>query len=378
MGGCQGHMVHPYEDTSLTLSELSELFTATHFNTSKNNFRCEKFDGINLIFKYNGHDLVFARSHTDLRSGGLKIDQLSNRFKDQPEIGIVMESAMQSLSLAFETVRDKTKFMDYWRSLDVLSKEQANVIHYDIDAIAIHPVYLNDSGELFPMIDETISFEGQWGEWLIIGPRKLGSLGSNESVMKAINAISSLPYVLNTKSENVSLADIYRHKIELLALDAQIPMDLVGKVAKRILKEDGYQNLTELKKLVRYSSDIPILQAFVKDERNVLKKARFEVEEIVHSFSVQMMSDVESVLISDSQAEISRLREKMVDTFNKFCGSDHDEFIRLQFRRLGQLTNINSSIEGIVVYYEKKNTFYKFTGWFAPTGQALGVERYGR
>lgn len=382
MSSAQGHLVHPYEDHSLTLFELIELMGYV-MNGNFSNPCTEKVDGINMLFKRTSAGVFFARSFTDIKAGGLTLDGLVNRFKDEPEVSETMHDAMAALeaALAEEEMSwwERNKWLDRWYSCDVVTKRHANVLLYDEDAVVIHSLVMSDDGVLRHNFDDPFyKISKKVGKWSFYSNRPINNRESGASVHVAATALLNLPNNIGmTRTLSTTLGDVYRHNVRLVAHYAGVPDYLLDAVVARVMKDPGHLSLTQIKKQVRYPSEVASIQKFVKDERNIMKAARAEVESIVLKHTIESLKNQSSFLIKDMPKETMRIRDAFSDAYGKLSYTEHSIFAEKQMKRLGALENINSAVEGVVVFYDKKKQFYKFTGWFAPTNQLLGVERYG-
>lgn len=81
MGGLSGHMLHPYEDFDLRISDIKDLILKTF--TGQLNL-IEKVDGYNIQIliakKGKSLDIRYLRSKKDLKEGGISYSQLPERF----------------------------------------------------------------------------------------------------------------------------------------------------------------------------------------------------------------------------------------------------------------------------------------------------------
>ena len=79
MGGLSGHMLHPYEDFNLRISDIKDMVLKSL--TGQMNF-IEKVDGYNIQILINKiGDIRYLRSNKDLKEGGIRYDQLEERFQ---------------------------------------------------------------------------------------------------------------------------------------------------------------------------------------------------------------------------------------------------------------------------------------------------------
>lgn len=82
MGGLSGHMLHPYEDFDLRISDIKDMVLKSL--TGQMNF-IEKVDGYNIQILINKiGDIRYLRSNKDLKEGGIRYDQLEERFQHNP------------------------------------------------------------------------------------------------------------------------------------------------------------------------------------------------------------------------------------------------------------------------------------------------------
>ena len=99
----------------------------------------------------------------------------------------------------------------------------------------------------------------------------------------------------------------------------------------------------------------------------------------LYDFTNAILQDFHSAFISDNEAIIKKLQNDISDSVKKIRNSSNEaakEDLKKQFAKLKDVQNINTPSEGFV--FDFNGTTYKFTGWFAPSNQILGTERYGR
>jgi len=99
----------------------------------------------------------------------------------------------------------------------------------------------------------------------------------------------------------------------------------------------------------------------------------------LYDFTNAILQDFHSAFISDNEAIIKKLQNDISDSVKKIQNSSNEaakEDLKKQFAKLKDVQNINTPSEGFV--FDFNGTTYKFTGWFAPSNQILGTERYGR
>ena len=99
----------------------------------------------------------------------------------------------------------------------------------------------------------------------------------------------------------------------------------------------------------------------------------------LYDFTNAILQGFHSAFIADNEAIIKKLQNDISDSIKKIQSSSNEaakEDLKKQLAKLKDVQNINTPSEGFVFNFN--NTTYKFTGWFAPSNQILGTERYGR
>ncbi len=99
----------------------------------------------------------------------------------------------------------------------------------------------------------------------------------------------------------------------------------------------------------------------------------------LYDFTNAILQDFHSSFISDNEGTIKKLQDSIRDSIKKIRSSSNEaakEDLKKQLSKLKDVQNINTPSEGFV--FDFNGVTYKFTGWFAPSNQILGTERYGR
>lgn len=162
MGGLSGHMLHPYEDYTLKINDLSDMVRQTL--TGSINF-IEKVDGFNIHFMVNPNnlDITYLRSNNDKQGGGICYSEIEERFSHNPEygrllkriyyqiksfvyhnIGLLEENFdLNTKSFAVEIVKmdQPTNLVPYFTKNDK-NRNQIKLIYYDINQLLL------DNGKL--------------------------------------------------------------------------------------------------------------------------------------------------------------------------------------------------------------------------------------
>ena len=99
----------------------------------------------------------------------------------------------------------------------------------------------------------------------------------------------------------------------------------------------------------------------------------------LYEFTNAILEGFESSFIADNKKAIKHLQDEIKASIKKIQNSANEaakQDLEKQLTKLQDVKNVNTPSEGFVFDYN--GTTYKFTGWFAPSNQILGTERYGR
>ena len=99
----------------------------------------------------------------------------------------------------------------------------------------------------------------------------------------------------------------------------------------------------------------------------------------LYEFTNAILQDFDSSFIGDNQKAIKELQDELKQSIQKIQDSSNEaaqEDLKKQLEKLQDVKNVNTPSEGFVFNFN--GVTYKFTGWFAPSNQILGTERYGR
>ena len=207
--------------------------------------------------------------------------------------------------------------------------------------------------------------------------RKLETLDADIALHDAIEALGSLQKAAGV-SDDATITEFLIARIGPYIANSvpEADQDVHKLIMQRLLKagvtfNDVVRGLDkELKEKIR---------AIIKDEKNILQRAIGPLENIVHDFSVEMLRGLESAFILDNEKEVKRLKKEVATAIKTIQQSNNEEAIDIlkkQMTKLKSIDNVATASEGFVFDYD--GATYKFTGYFAPINQILGIFKYGR
>lgn len=137
MGGAQKSMLHPYEDLDLSFREL---FAITKSFAAGGTFQ-EKVDGCNLTWRFDGDTFFLARNYTHFRAGGITIDDYRSHLVGHPAEGQFTRALdrLEKLRNALKVTEfHKDYAEDVWVNMEVIDKQEPQMLRYDHDCFVIH------------------------------------------------------------------------------------------------------------------------------------------------------------------------------------------------------------------------------------------------
>lgn len=135
-------------------------------------------------------------------------------------------------------------------------------------------------------------------------------------------------------------------------------------------------------KIKELTSGIP--QELASDIKEYDKSFKYQeytaaLSNSLYEFTNAILQDFESSFIADNKQAIKDLQDELKQSIKKIQNSANEAAkadLEKQMAKLQDVKNVNTPSEGFV--FDFNGTTYKFTGWFAPSNQILGTERYGR
>jgi hypothetical protein len=160
-GGAYGHLLHPYEDTDLTIGDIKEMLEKTIDGSfGPENFVQEKTDGQQLSISWKNGKLIAARNKSHLKNAGenaMDVKGIADLFKDRGDIEKVYNAAMKDLTKSIGALSDsdKKKYFangEKFASLEIITPVTQNTVPYGLNMLVFHGVLEYD--EAGNVIDE--------------------------------------------------------------------------------------------------------------------------------------------------------------------------------------------------------------------------------
>jgi hypothetical protein len=391
MGGAAGHMLHIYEDLSLTFGDLKQVLR--DIVASKVDL-FEKVDGQNLFVTFDPAigQVFAARNLTDIRRGGVPAEEFLMRWKGHPAelpftsgfkaiVSAIKQIPAETLERVFDT--DDSQMSRPFVNLEIICSDHVNVIQYDKNYVIFHSLSTGDQGafDQFVRSLEGTNTEVDGNLWEFSGPRKVKidiDKAKMRSLDKAIQSIDSLGM-----SDDATLSD---YVAEILRSDivSEIPIHTFKQeaVINLVLGKSSNYSLLDLKKDEPISTQKAIsglcTQENARKIRNLILRP---IENIVTDFSMSLLDKTASTLASDHMNTVTKIRRDVESSITKLedLKKTGDEVAKnlldRQMSKLRTPDSITSSMEGVVFKHPAADATYKLTGSFAMANQLVGYDR---
>lgn len=398
-GGAYGHLMHLYDNRSLTFSELKDVLASAAVGRLE--AATEKTDGMNLVFTWdsNADQLKVARSAGDIKKGGMDAAALSARFAGRP--GNVVEA----FDTAFKVVEDAARALpdnvrhevfgdsgDVWYSAEVIYSSSPNVINYDKNYIVFHAhgSFALEGGRVVRRSDapsvglleryiDTMQRAVTQRSWQLAAPQvaRLQRLDDGTALQAALSAIGTAQSHAGV-DDSATVGDYMKALATDEVASLGLPERARDAVVARIVGAPGAPTLNQIKKVVDPAAYAKVNE-FVKGSDATMARLIAPIEMAVHRFSVELLRGMRSVMVNDHDAEVMRIRAELTKAIQAIQAAGDARAMQVlgaQLAKLGAMEDVAASAEGVVFQY--KGNAYKFTGSFAPVNQIMGMLRFGR
>jgi hypothetical protein len=396
MSGAAGHLMHLYDDPSLTFGEIKEILK--NASTGELEQVTEKLDGRNIVFSWDvsANSLKLARASGDIKRGGMSPQELAQKFQGRGDLEAAFVSASKILNSTISSLSPKIlttifgQSANKWYSAEIIYAPSPNVVKYDSNSIVFHgyPIFQIDKNGEIEKIDDSSGFEilssninamqkiVSKTDWTVHGPTITAMQRlSNDSILnQTISEINNIMKFAGV-SDSDKIQDYIDNSVKLELISMGFKGSLLDNVLSRILRKSGAPDLRKLKKMAPHSTEL--LDNAIKNEEKIIRKILSPLDRAIGNFAIKILESLKSSFISDNEKEVERLRSATDSAIAAIKGSNDPvalEFLNRQLERLGSTKNIKSAVEGIVFIYKGKA--YKFTGAFAAANQILGFYRY--
>ena len=397
-GGAAGHMMHPFDDHSLTFADFKTIVKSSlQGGLDFEEAATEKTDGQNLFATVKDGQAMFARNKGQMINP-LDLNGIIKMFTGHAS-KLVEETyifAAKDLAEALPALKDQSMFANglNFVNMELIYSKNPNVIYYDRDVIQFHGIVETDgegnqtgkqnvAGDLVKALKELKSDVQK--TFTIIPPQilKLGKdINFDERVgyyEKAINKLRDT-YSLSDQDEVKMYHEMWwRSQIEENFADLD-PAHKEGLLLRWAYLDKKTLKLTALKKELT-----PEQNKAVKDfdgQRNKKYKENIlPFENLFLELGADVLKNASNFVAANPDAEKARLHNQIRTEAGKIKKNGdltQIEKVEKELKRLEGIGGIESIIPTEGVVFKFKGKTFKLTGTFAAINQLMGIIKYGR
>jgi len=397
-GGAAGHMMHPFDDHSLTFADFKTIVKSSlQGGLDFEEAATEKTDGQNLFATVKDGQAMFARNKGQMINP-LDLNGIIKMFTGHAS-KLVEETyifAAKDLAAALPALKDQSMFANglNFVNMELIYSKNPNVIYYDRDVIQFHGIVETDgegnqtgkqniATELVKALKELKSDVQK--TFTIIPPQilKLGKdINFDERVgyyEKAINKLRDT-YSLSDQDEVKMYHEMWwRSQIEENFADLD-PAHKEGLLLRWAYLDKKTLKLTALKKELT-----PEQNKAVKDfdgQRNKKYKENIlPFENLFLELGADVLKNASNFVAANPDAEKARLHNQIRTEAGKIKKNGdltQIEKVEKELKRLEGIGGIESIIPTEGVVFKFKGKTFKLTGTFAAINQLMGIIKYGR
>ena len=387
MGGLAGHMMHLYDDESMTFGELETLSDSLLLGDISKKSVTEKTDGQNLFVSFDGTKFVAARNITQIREGGVSLKTLSTMWPDKPNVQAAFcegFGAFMEVAKNISTGDLRRVFFDgqYWINMEILYPENSNTLAYDRKAIQFHGIQKWDpaSKKLIPakvspykkFKRDTVTGIRNENEWSVLGPIHVKLSNNSDAIEESISRLEEIMTQVNMKAEN-TIGDYTKKRLEIILKE-------FGVIASSDVDELTTRTFQAKNPLKRHKDTYPGLTGYTAAK---LRRMAIEpLEDFVGFVSYAVLRNLNSALMDECDQKAKTMDQtvrSIVSSVKNKLGENHEDSIWLEseLEKISRHTSFYAqNLEGLVI--EAGDKLYKLTGFFAPINQILGAVKFGK
>ena len=439
-GAVAGHMNHIYDNGEMTFGELKQLLQAAVDGKLRGTEKTDG-QNIFLSFDIAKQQGRAIRNKTHIKAGGLNVEELDNFFSEHPNQALRYSfvEALQSFEDAIKQIDKETQFKIFGNKEDNIyfnaevmnpgapdleeddprSKGTTNVIPYDKKTLLIHEV---GHGRFHPKtalsLGTNLDRNYSTLENALVGSstddpnvfsiethprRKLDSAGmkrASEVLAPTFEAIDNIVRDFNLNDSN-TIQDLVMVQVKPIIDQLGLTEDRNKLLMQRVFKlcrsksdpskfvpcgqkdsETGESTHLPRPTMRDISAGVPQeLRDEIKkfDDNFKYQDYTAALSSALYDFTNAILEGFNSSFIENNEQAIQSLRNQISQSIQKIQSSSNEaakQDLQKQLKKLKDVKNVNTPSEGFV--FDFNGTTYKFTGWFAPSNQILGTERYGR
>ena len=361
MGGLSGHMMHPYDNLSLTKDDLKMMIDESLYGIIP---MSEKIDGFNIHVTYLDGQVKFARNKTDLRNGCMTIEDMIRKWHEKPNVLNVYLEGAKLLIPFIENIKDKFTWCD-----------EGFVLTLNCECVA-------KETNILPYPDNRVYIHNAW-EWYADG---------NHEIIDTNYALSNIDLPQNIYlNQKVIIQD--SHNIDAVIRGYCKDLDSMFGECKTIEEYYQYKFIEWCYDNCQWVLEQPhgvkvLFNRFFKNDKSTNLK---QIKELYPECAVLIESLCDTEYKYCLEHCTGKFKDFIINVGNTILGNttgyinednkyDICQYLYNQLKLVGiNLWNYDhkiNALEGVVFNYKGEN--YKWTGSFTVINKILGNIKYGK
>jgi hypothetical protein len=401
-GGAAGHMMHPFDDETLTFGEIKHIIDgALEGRLDFEEAPTEKTDGQNLFVTMQNGQVLFARNKGQMKQP-IGLSEITQMFQDHPSDGVrdTFTFAANDLATALQSLpaKDQAEFNNgtSFMNMELIYSGNSNVIVYGKDVIQFHGIVHTDgqgnqtgsdnkiAGKIANALKDVNKHVQKTFE--IIPPQQLQigkSIDFEEKKGYFLNKIQTLEN--KYKLQDADPVSKYHEMWWTELIEKTFPhidaIDRAGLVQRWAFADKKALNLNDLKKKMSKDEYVAFQKFDKEDAAKKYKENILPFENLFLELGSVVLKNVSNLLVANPSQEAQRLHAQIKSESDKIKqNGDLKQLAKVEkeLARLNSIGGIESIVpsEGLVFQYKGK--LFKLTGTFAAINQLMGIIKYGR
>ena len=409
-GGKAGHMMHPYENLHMKISDMKRLI-----EDFQNDFEIsEKVDGANLFFSVDSKTgkVLFSRNKSDM-----SYEETLEKFGPSHPAHVLFDEGTRSIFNAVQRALKMSEIKEIFGqhpeggktyiNFEIMHPKKPNQIKYDMKYIVFHAIVdfdMNgnkvasspDDSRLIMLLDKLQPYFRVYDNDFNLGSNlkiKLNNL-SESDIHELLSELNKITDKLGI-SDNMTIADAVKKEVtrlldqnNLLSLLSDEKIDMIYDfITNESSNIKGVQIKKGLDKEISKALTSLGLTSKTKAYK-IIKKVNEDFKALFVLLGIKLLHNIPSRYMSSdaSSKNVRELKDLLVaaisdydNILNKPDMSDVESKILKSLaphisnvRKYGIDRIVSSPVEGGVFTGKDQNT-YKVTGGFAPLNQILGT-----
>lgn len=404
-GGQAGHMNHPYDDRSMTFSDMEKMIDMALSGELSREEITEKVDGQNLFGSMIKGKLRLARNKTMIKNQGaqsMTIPDMAKKWKDKPDVAQAFVEGAKALEVQLSKLSKDDQLAIFgdgtnWINFEVIWNVNKNVLDYDRDVIVMHNVNVIDDkgnvigldssaqGNLFGKINQFNSQKkSNVATPMMMKVRKDADFSKKKKAfISKLAQFRSKQKIGKSATLGMWMDRFWEKKIRMQESKLNHPLKKAtrDKIIRRFTDWNKSYKLTQMKKDIEYAPLFNSIRDLDKNHAALSKEATMPLELLFLELGVEVLQNVEQFLTANPDKTLDSLRKDISSKISQIRTSKDVadlEKMRVSLKKIQAIGGFNKLVpsEGIVFKFNGK--VYKLTGLYAPVNQLMGLGRFER